>query len=118
MNRLAGRAGRNFLGTHDPGLEPASGNFAAQPLGRRGRGVETNKLAPRGLERRPDAVKAVDERNLGLPPFARTVAGPVCLGGRFASTPCPFFSPAAAGGGLRGPKEDGLGRRSRLRVIG
>ena len=75
MNRLAGRAGGNLLRAHDPGLEPARGDFAAQPLGRRGRGVETDKLAPRGFERRPDAVKAVDQRNLGLPPLARTIAG-------------------------------------------
>ena len=75
MNRLAGRAGGNLLRTHDPGLKPAGGDFGAQPLGRRGRGVETDKLAPRGFERRPDAVKAVDQRNLGLPPLARTIAG-------------------------------------------
>src|ERR1700735_4613439 len=75
MNRLAGRAGRNFLGTHDPGLEPASGDCGAEPLGRRGRGVETNKLAPWGFERRSDAVKAIDQRNLCLAPLARTIPG-------------------------------------------
>ena len=30
MNRLAGRAGGNFLRAHDPGLEPAGGDFAAR----------------------------------------------------------------------------------------
>src|ERR1700750_1473947 len=34
-----------------------------------------------------------------------------------ASAPCPFLGPEATGGGLRDPKEGGLGRRSRLRVI-
>jgi hypothetical protein len=75
MNRLAGGAGGNLLRAHDPGLEPAGGDLAAQPLGRRGRGVKADKLAPRGFERRPDAVKSVDQRNLGLPPRARPIAG-------------------------------------------
>ena len=56
-------------------LDPAGGDFAAQPLGRRGGGVETNKLAPGRFKRRRDAVKAVDQRNLGFPPLARTIAG-------------------------------------------
>ena len=75
MNRLAGRAGGNLLWAHDPGLEPARGDFGAEPLGRCGCGVKTDKLAPGGVERRPDAVKAVDQRNLGLPPLAWTIAG-------------------------------------------
>ena len=74
MNRLARRAGGDVLRAHDPGLEPAGGDFRAQPLGRRGRSVEPDKLAPRGFERRPDAVKAIDQRNLGLPPLAGTIA--------------------------------------------
>src|ERR1700677_1906509 len=100
MNRLARRAGGNFLRTHDPGLEPARGDFGAEPLGSRGRGVETNKLAPRGLERRPDAVKAVDERNLGVPPFARTVAGACMLERPLRLDALPFLQPRSGGRGV------------------
>src|SRR5258707_12443110 len=44
--------------------------------------------------------------------------GPVRLSAGSASAPCPFVCPPAAGGGLRDPKEGGLERRARLRVIG
>src|ERR1700722_20121851 len=112
MNRLAGRAGRNFLRTHDRGLEPASGDFGAEPLGRRGRGVETNKLAPRGFERRSDAVKAVDERNLGLPTFARTLAGACTLERLLRLGALAFLQ--ARGGGRRIARSEG--RRTRAAV--
>ena len=106
-------------GAHDPGLDPAGGDFAAQPLGRRGGGVETNKLAPGRFERRRDAVKAVDQRNLGFPPLTRTIAGAQARE-RLLRIGRPAFSSARRrrAGGLRDPKEGGLGRRSRLRVIG
>src|ERR1700722_20561973 len=75
MNRLAGAAGGNVLRSHDPGLEPAGGDFATQPVGCRSRGVKADEFAPRGFERRRYAVKTVDERNLGLAPLARPIAG-------------------------------------------
>src|ERR1700727_97810 len=112
MDRLAGCAGGNFLRTHDPGLEPARGDSRAEPLGSRGRGVETNKLALRGLERRPDAVKAVDERNLGLPPFARTVAGACMLERPLLLDALPFLHPRRGGGRIARSE----GRRTRPAV--
>ena len=36
VDRFAGRARGNFLGAHDPRLEPAGGDFGAEPLGGRG----------------------------------------------------------------------------------
>ena len=105
MNRFARRAGGDFLWAHDPGLEPARGDLAAEPLGRRGRGVETDKLAPRGFERRPDAVKAVDERNLGLPPLAWTVAGACALERRLRFGALPLLQPR--GGGRRIARSEG-----------
>src|ERR1700734_3390093 len=105
MNRLAGRAGGDLLRVHDPGLEPAGGDLAAEPLGGRGRRVETDKLAPRGFERRPDAVKAIDERNLGLPPLAWTVAGACALGSLLRFGALPFLQPR--GGGRRIARSEG-----------
>src|ERR1700733_3707171 len=112
MNRLAGRAGGNLLRAHDPGLEAASGDFATQPLRSRSCGVETNKLAPRGFERRPDAVKAVDERNLGVPPFARTVARACMLERPLRLDALPFLQPRS--GGRRIARSEG--RRTRPAV--
>src|ERR1700683_3095259 len=97
MNRLTRRASRNFFRTHHPGLEPASGDFGAEPLGSRGRGVEANELAPRGFERRHDAMKAVDKRNLGLPPFARTVAGAYTVERLLRLGALPFLRPRSGG---------------------
>src|ERR1700727_3096140 len=97
MNRLVGRAGGDFLWAHDPGLEPAGGDLATEPLGGRGRGVETDKLAPWGFERRPDAVKAIDERNLGHPPLAWTVAGACALGSLLRFGALPFLQPRGGG---------------------
>src|ERR1700723_759643 len=105
MNRFARRAGGDFLRAHDPGLEPAGGDVAAEPLGRRGRRIETDKLAPRGFERRPDAVKAIDERNLGLPPLAWTVA-PACTPGSLVRFGALAFL-QARGGGRRIARSEG-----------
>src|SRR5271166_1671283 len=81
MNRLARRAGGDFLGAHDSGLDPARGDVGAEPVGRRRRGVEADQLAPRRLERGGDAVKAVDARHLRLPPFVRTLEARRAPGG-------------------------------------
>ena len=85
MDRLARSAGGDLLETHDPGFEPARGDFGAEPLGRGRRRVEADQLAARRLERRSDAVKAIDPRNLGLPPLRPDV--PVAAIARAAAAP-------------------------------
>ena len=48
MNGVARRAGGDFLGAHDAGLNPARGDVGAEPFRRRGRGVEADQLAALG----------------------------------------------------------------------
>ena len=71
MNRLTRRAGGDLLDAHDLGLDPARGDFSAEPLGSRRRDVEADQLAPRRLEGSGDAVKSIDARHLRLPPLVR-----------------------------------------------
>ena len=104
MNRFAGRAGGNLLRPMILVSSPRAAISPLKPLGRGGRGVETDKLAPRGFERRRDAVKAVDERNLRLPPLARTIAWARVLGGRSALAP---GLSSAGGGGRRIARSEG-----------
>ena len=98
MDGLARSPGGDFLQTHDPGLEPTRGDFGAEPLGRGGRGVEADQLAARRPERRHDAVKAIDERDPGLPSLAGAIAG-----GRAGGRPPRFqdLRSLSAGGGRR-----------------
>ena len=68
------RAGGDLLQAHDARFDRARRDLRAEPRRRRLGGVEADQFAARRLERRFDAVKAIDARHLGVSPLARPVA--------------------------------------------
>ena len=95
----------------------ARGDFRPESLGRGGCSIKTDEFASRGSERRHDAVKAVDERD-AWPPYASARRSRVRWGAGARSSSAQRPVRPVADGGLRGPKETGPRRRSRLRIIG
>ena len=82
MHRIARGTGSDLLEAQDPRLDPARFDLGLEPLGRGLRGVEADKLPPRRLQRRLDAVEAVDAGDVGLSLFARPLAPRLGLGRR------------------------------------
>ena len=96
MDRIARAAGGNLLEAQDARFDAARLDRLPEPLGRGRRRIEADELAPRRLQRRLDAVEAVDAHEIAVALLAGLPLRRGCLGVA-AGRPCGF----AAGEGRR-----------------